>query len=137
MLFGALALAIIAAEIIYAEANPEKTWYYFPFLYISIFGYLGGGISARLIARDLMEKTRSSQVIIVIMRTRMLIGATGAFTIYAFFGSGIVSSPIVDLLSESIYAFIAIGILAGFSEQLFLETLEDSAKNMRIVSRPY
>lgn len=135
-LLWALIPAVFLAEFLYTGFNPEKPLWYRPFLTVSIMGFLGGCLSAKLLARDLVRRTTSLELIKVLITTRMLIGAAGAFTVYAIFGSGLISSVILQSLTENFVVLLAIGILAGFSEQLFVDSLDKSVQNLQMSGPP-
>lgn len=137
-LLGGLILATILAEILYAGLSPEKPWWFFPFLTVSVMGFFGGGLSAFLIARESVVDTTSCGLIKVWTTSRMLVGAAGAFVTYIVVQwPGLLAGvDISQLLSENVFVLLSIGILAGFSEQLFVESLDKSAQNLRIVGKP-
>lgn len=135
-LLWALIPAVILAEFLYTGFNPEKPLWYRPFLTVSIMGHFGGCLSAKLLARDLVRRVTSLELINVLITTRMLIGAAGAFTVYAIFGSGLISSVILQPLTENFVVLLAVGISAGFSEQLFVDSLHKSVQNLQMSGPP-
>lgn len=99
-----------------------------PYVTIAVLGLFGGALSVLLSARDrkVTAITYGQNKSHIMMR--LLLGAAGAYVMYV-----LVSLP--DLMNEKVMAyltepqgFIALGIVAGFSERLFKETLEKLAK---------
>jgi hypothetical protein len=132
----ALIPAVIIAEFLFTMFNSNSPLWYRPFIFISVMGFLGGGLSARLIARDLVEENSSAQLIKVIIHTRMFIGAAGAFVILIFVAAGFLSGQLIGFIDENFHILILIGITAGFSEQLFVDALDKSSKNLDMINTP-
>ena len=124
--------AIFFAEIAYFRFNPGKPWWDFPFVTISVMGFFGGGLSAVILARKNVVSTSIRGEIEILTSSRMLIGAAGALVVYTIIGSGLVQSDFSQLLDGNIFAFLAMGIAAGFSEQLFVGPLSQITKNLNM-----
>lgn len=86
-----------------------------------------------MITREFIKKIESNELIKTMILSRMLIGAAGAFTLYAIFGSGYISNLATNLYEDNLLGFIALGIISGFSEQLFVESINKSSQNLRLV----
>ncbi len=126
--------AVFLAEVMYHALNPAEPLWYLPFLISSAMGFLGGGLSAFLLAREFIEYMVSPELIKVVTTSRMLLGAAGALVVYTIVGSGFVAGfGIAQLLHENVYVLLGTGITAGFSEQLFVESLDKSAQNLAII----
>ena len=125
--------AIFFAELWYFGFNPGKSWWELPFITISFMGFFGGGVSAILIARENVMGTPDRTEIEGQLTLRMLIGASGALVVYIILGSGLFASDFSILVHENIYVFLLIGIVAGFSEQLFIGALGRMSEKLNIV----
>ena len=136
-LFGALVVAIVVAELIYAASNPLCPLVPRPFVFISLLGFFGGGLSAFLIARQYVINISSYELIKLHSLLRMLLGAAGAFVVYVVVQwPGLFEESIRKLLHDNIYVFLSIGIAAGFSEKLFVGALEKVADKLLIAGEP-
>jgi hypothetical protein len=106
----------------------------FPFIFVSILGFLGGGLSAYVKTRDKAVDITSYKTLKVYTILRMLLGAAGSFVVFIiihFLGN----DELNTLLNTNIYAFLGIGIVAGFSERLFIETMEKMADKLDIIGK--
>ena len=130
-LFLGLVLAIIVAEFAYGASNVEKTIVPLPFVSISILGFFGGGLSSIMIARKSVINITSNKSIRAHTLLRMLVGAAGSLVVYTVTQvPGLLAENISKLPRDNIYFFIALGIAAGFSEQLFVSSLDNISKNL-------
>lgn len=100
-----------------------------PYLSISLLGLFGGALSALLSASDrrvtaITYRQHRSQILI-----RLLLGASGAFVIYTLISTpNLFDVELVAFFQYKTEGFLALGVVAGFSEQLFKKTLENLAK---------
>ncbi len=135
-LFIGLSIAVIVAEILKYNFNMNRinSLFDMPFLTISLLGFFGGGISAFLTARDKAVDITSYQTLIVYTFLRMLLGAAGSFVVFIAL-NWIGNEEIKKQLRENIFAFLGTGIAAGFSEKLFVNTLEKMADKLDIISK--
>ena len=91
-------------------------------------GLFGGALSVLLSARDrkVTAITYGQTKSHIIMR--LLLGAAGAYVMYVLVSlPGLVGEKVYGYLNKP-QGFIALGIVAGFSERLFKETLEKLAQ---------
>lgn len=59
---------------------------------------------------------------------RLVLGACGAFVVYILINvSGLFQASVVGFFKDGLFGFIALGIVAGFSERIFLTALEKAA----------
>lgn len=130
-LFLGLAGAIIIAELIHSQTDEFSALLRFPFAAISLLGFFGGGISAFFTAQKEVVDIPNYETIKFYTILRMLLGAAGSFVVFVA-ANWLCREAIVTLLQENIFAFIGVGIAAGFSEELFVGTLEGMAKNLNI-----
>lgn len=102
-----------------------------PFFFVAVLGFFGGALSASLKARKSVIDITSYELIQVHTKLRMLLGAAGSFVVYILIQ---VISPggIADTIHTNIFAFLGIGIAAGFSERLFVGTLEKISENINL-----
>lgn len=131
-----VSLAVLTAEILFQYSVSDNPLWYRPFVTVSIMGIFGGGLSVRLRAGSYVKQTISIQLIRVMIETRILIGAAGALTVYILLESGILFSGIWETAPDKIFALLGLGIIAGFSEQLFVKSLKESAENVSIFGKP-
>lgn len=133
-LLVALLLAIFVAESLHYQSDNKNALVSIPFLAVSALGLFGGGISAFLRAREKVVSITSYQTIKVHTALRMLLGAAGSFVVFAAV-NWLGRANITNLVNSNIYAFLSIGIAAGFSEQLFVGTLEQMANKLDIIGK--
>ena len=91
-------------------------------------GLFGGALSVLLSARDrkVTAITYGQTKSHIIMR--LLLGAAGAYVMFVLVSlPGLMSKEVFGYLQKP-QGFIALGIVAGFSERLFRNTLEKLAK---------
>lgn len=124
---------IFISEILYTLFYPDEPIWFRPFAIVSLLGFFGGFISSNLIARELVERNASFRLSRTLLLTRMLIGAVGAYVTYALIGSGLASNELAQTINDNWLALISIGIISGFEEQLFISSLDKSAKNLDII----
>jgi hypothetical protein len=130
-LFLGLVLAIFVAEYAYDTSNLEKTLVPLPFVSISMLGFFGGGLSSIMISRKSVIGITSNKLIRAHTFLRMLVGAAGSFVVYTVTQvPGLLAENISKFPRDNIYFFIALGIAAGFSEQLFVSSLDNISKNL-------
>lgn len=129
-----LILAIGVAEYLYdpasiAPGNKLTAFTDDPFIWISVLGLFGGALSAMLTANDrkvtaVTYGQSRSQIFI-----RLVLGAAGAFVVYILISMpGLFQPNVVKFVNEKLVGFLMLGIVAGFSERLFLNALERAAK---------
>ncbi|MHC4570897.1 MAG: hypothetical protein ACYS0C_02315 [Planctomycetota bacterium] len=133
-LFVALLLALFVAESLHYQSDKKNALVSLPFLAISVLGLFGGGISAFLKARKKVVDITSYETIKVHTILRMLLGAAGSFVVFVAV-NWLCSENMVELLNSDIYVFLGVGIAAGFSEKLFVGTLEQMANKLDIIGR--
>ncbi|PYL06555.1 MAG: hypothetical protein DME34_08660 [Verrucomicrobia bacterium] len=136
--FGALAIRAAFAS----AMNPrDQTWStrFFvtaaPFFEIMLLGFFGGMLSAFLTARDAEVNVPSYEVLRTRASLRMLLGGAGAVVVYSV-GLWLFSEKLQSAIDGSIYVFITVGIVAGFSERLFIDALERAGQNLRLTGSP-
>lgn len=132
-LFVATVTAIVAA--IFAQSlwmgEPlENQW---RFAVAPIFGFFGGAISAFISSRKVVIESPSYRSIRLHTVLRMLLGAVGAFVFYII-GTSFPLGMITTMLEAGPLEFMTICIVAGFSERLFIKTLEEVSENLKVVS---
>ncbi|MEE9341967.1 MAG: hypothetical protein V3V21_09975 [Thermoplasmata archaeon] len=137
--FNARLLTILVASIILAEwlyhtvIRPTDPWWYLPFFTISLMGLLGGVLSTQLLTREFIEKETSAGLINVLTLTRILLGAAGALVYFLIAGSGLVAGQdISQLLHDNAFVLMSTGVVAGFSEQLFIGALDKHTRHLSI-----
>jgi len=128
-----LILAIGVAEYLYRPdlATGDKLTAFTddPFIWIAVLGLFGGALSAMLTANDrkvtaVTYGQSRSQIFI-----RLVLGAAGAFVVYILISMpGLFQPDVVNFINEKLVGFLMLGIVAGFSERLFLSALERAAK---------
>lgn len=102
-----------------------------PLYYIAmvILGFFGGGLSAFVTTRQTVVNIPNCRIIKAHTLLRMLMGAAGAFVIFPI----VQWLPLGDISAKvlsSLPVFITLGIVAGFSERLFINALEKIADNL-------
>ena len=128
--FLTLLIAVTLAEIIQELLSPISLLYFHPYIYITILGFFGGGLSASIKARKKVIDIPSFRLIRAHTFLRMIIGAAGAFVVFVALGFFKLNAALK--LMQNPYAFLAIGITAGFSEHLFINALEKISDNLSI-----
>ncbi|HYM39481.1 MAG TPA: hypothetical protein VEY12_04960 [Thermoplasmata archaeon] len=128
----ALGISITIAEWIVAS-NPTTQWMRFHFVGAAFLGLFGGALSAYLGARDVVISIPRYQLIVIHTALRMLIGAAGAFVVITA-ALALPLGSLSTLVGTNPFAFVLAGIAAGFSERLFVDTLEKAAKNLGTIS---
>lgn len=126
VLLVALVLAIGVTEIIVPPAT--KLPLPLPYVTIAVLGLFGGALSALLSARSrkVTAITYGQNKSRIIMR--LLLGAAGAYVMYVLVSLPRLMSDEVSRYLTKPQGFIALGIVAGFSERLFQDTLERLAE---------
>jgi len=128
ILVVALGLAVAVAEHLYEVKAGTPVIVRNPFIWISVLGLFAGALSALLTAgaRKVTAITYGqsrSQVFI-----RLALGASGAFVVYVLVQMpGFLNAPVKQFFG-TLEGFIALGIVAGFSERLFKDALDRLAK---------
>lgn len=92
------------------------------YMMIAILGFFGGGLSAFFTARKAVINLTNSAMVRLLTILRMLLGAAGSFVVYVI----LQWQPLKEIsvaLSNNHAAYITIGIVAGFSERLFIASL--------------
>ncbi len=126
-----LVAAIVIAESMYSGSDQPKPLVSAPFAAASLLGFFGGGLSAFLKARGSVIRIPSYELIRSHTFLRMLLGAAGSFVIFVA-AHWLPFAEIPDLIDSDIFVFLSIGIVAGFSEKLFVGTLEKMAENLNL-----
>jgi hypothetical protein len=129
-----LVLAITIAEFLLPPSDKLRGLIHLPFISIAILGFFGGGISAFLTTRKKLVDITSYQTLKVYTLVRMLLGAAGSFVVFIA-AHCIGNQQLIDLLNSNIYFFLGTGIIAGFSEQLFVGTMEKMADKLDIIGK--
>lgn len=136
-----LLLSLVAALILienYLVVRPYKisdVTIDLPFLCIAILGFFGGAISAHKMVPQYVVNIPSVQLIRLHTFLRMVLGATGAVVVFTFV-SWLGNETFKYIFSSNIFAFIGLGITAGFSERLFLDALDRMAQNLNSADAP-
>jgi hypothetical protein len=102
---------------------------------IGLLGLFGGMLSAFLTAREEDVNVPSYQVVVSRTKLRMLLGAAGAVVMYGV-GLRLLAEKLQVLIDTELFAFMTVGIVAGFSERLFIDTLERAASNLHTSGSP-
>jgi hypothetical protein len=129
-------LALFAAIAMWTSCQKIPDWKLaLSFLEIAFLGLFGGMLSAFLKARDEEVNVPSYQVVVSRTRLRMLLGAAGAVVMYGV-GLRLLTEKLQVLINTDLFAFLTVGIVGGFSERLFIETLEKAASNLHTSGSP-
>jgi hypothetical protein len=129
-------LALFAAIALWTSCQKTPDWKLaLSFVEIAFLGLFGGMLSAFLRARDEDVNVPSYQVVVSRTRLRMLLGAAGAVVMYGV-GLRLLTEKFQVLINTDLFAFLTVGIVAGFSERLFIETLEKAASNLHTSGSP-
>ena len=129
------AAAAAAATAEDAAAAPAPAGSTFRYVWSVVFGGLGGAISMLLNSRGTLVSATSFRVAISQACVRMLLGGVGAFVVYLAIESELVFNADLAQQIEGFGAFAIVAIAAGFSERLFITTLERIAGTVES-SRP-
>lgn len=133
---GLALLALFAAIALWTASQKSPDWKQaLSFFEIGLLGLFGGMLSAFLTARDEQVNVPSYQVVVSRTSLRMLLGAAGAMVMYSV-GFLLLSEKLQTLIETHLFAFMTVGIVAGFSERLFIETLERAASNLHTSGSP-
>lgn len=136
LVFALLALFTAIALWIYQHQQPECPWDKLAsFVEIGLLGLFGGMLSAFLKARDEEVNVPSYEVVRSRTSLRMLLGAAGALVMYGV-GLRLLSETLQELIRTDLFAFMSVGIVAGFSERLLIDTLEKAASNLHTSGSP-
>lgn len=120
-LFLSLATTILIAEYISSYFQPAVLFRN-QYVMIAVLGFFGGGLSAFFTARKAVINLTNSAMVRLLTILRMLLGAAGSFVVYVM----LQWQPLTEIsqaLSRNHAAYITIGIVAGFSERLFIDSL--------------
>jgi hypothetical protein len=129
-------LALFLAIVLWTVNHKPVDWKLLSsFAEIALLGFFGGMLSAFLRARDEDVNVPSYQVVISRTRLRSLLGAAGAVVVYGV-GLRLLSEKLQALIDTDLFAFMTVGIVAGFSERLFIDTLERAASNLHTSGSP-
>jgi hypothetical protein len=100
---------------------------------VTLLGFFGGGLSAFLTARQKAISVPNFEEIKVYTLLRMLLGAAGAFVFYVVIQwPGLLAQPLYNEIKTNPYIIISLGIIAGFSERLFINTLEKITEKLHM-----
>lgn len=116
-------IAVAAATILHTRHGLKNEIDY-PFIWVSVFGLLGGALSAFLSARNLRPTAVDYRSTIGQVILRLALGAGGAFVLYS-------ALIFPDFLKEELAntikllpGVILLGVVGGFSERLFKGMIE-------------
>lgn len=127
ILIFTLGLAIAVAEYLYADNFCVAIEH--PFIFIAAIGLFGGALSAMLTASTRKVSAVNYGQSITQLIIRLVLGACGAFVVYVLLNvPDLFDQELQAFFSQSVIGFVALGIVAGFSEQLFRGQLEKLAK---------
>jgi hypothetical protein len=136
LLSALLALFTAIALWTYQHQHQDCPWdKLLSFVEIGLLGLFGGMLSAFLTAREEDVNVPSYQVVVSRTKLRMLLGAAGAVVMYGV-GLRLLSEKLQALIETDLFAFMTVGIVAGFSERLFIDTLERAASNLHTSGSP-
>lgn len=135
LLFALLAFFAALALLIYSGEKHASWNDLASFVAIGLLGLFGGMLSAFLRARDEDVNVPSYQVVLSRTSLRMLLGAAGAIVMYSV-GLLLLSDQLQTLINNNLFAFMTVGIVAGFSERLFIDTLVKAASNLHTTGSP-
>ena len=129
-------LALFAAIALWTATQKSPDWRQaLSFLEIGLLGLFGGMLSAFLTARDEQVNVPSYQVVVSRTSLRMLLGAAGAVVMYSV-GLLLLARKVASPYPHQPLCLHDRGIVAGFSERLFIETLERAASNLHTSGSP-
>ena len=129
-------LAFFAAIVLWTKWQGGGKWERaISFVEIGLLGLFGGMLSAFLTARDEEVNVPSYQVVVSRTKLRMLLGAAGAVVVYGV-GMRLLTEKLQVLIEKDLFVFMTVGIVAGFSERLFIDTLERAASNLHTSGSP-
>ena len=94
------------------------------YLYFVLLGLFGAGLSSALSTRQKKVTAITYQQNREQIAIRLLLGAAGAFVLYAIAQIPGFWAELNTVLKNESPAFIALGVAAGFSERLFINALE-------------
>jgi hypothetical protein len=136
LLFALFAFFAAVALSIQFKLYKDPSWAHLArLLAIGLLGLFGGMLSAFLTAREEEVHVPSYQVVLSGTSLRMLLGGAGAIVTYSV-GLLLISEQLQNLIHTNLFAFMTIGIVAGFSERLFIDTLEKAASNLHTTGSP-
>lgn len=127
-------VGIAALEFAFFMLNPDTEWWYRPFLGMWLLGLFGAAVSTKVIKREIVKETTSVQLIRMLAIVRVLTGGAGAVIIYLFIGAGMLSNSFSESVMNNLWVFGLAGVVAGFTEQLFVGALDSASKKLEIVS---
>ena len=131
ILFTLLAV-IILAEVLHEILNNPNPVFFYPYLYISILGFFGGGLSAFIKVREMAVSIPNYKLIRAHTFLRMIIGGAGALVVFIAARFLEIDEALkLDLLNNPV-TFLGLGIASGFSERLFINALEKISENLKI-----
>ena len=128
-----LVLAITIAEMLYvipkgADGQSVSVVTDDPFIWVSLLGLFGGALSALLNVNDRKVTAVTYGQSKTQLFIRLVLGACGGFVVYVLVNvPGLFQDAVVEFFRKGLFGFIALGIVAGFSERLFLGALEKAA----------
>ncbi|MFN8286469.1 MAG: hypothetical protein U0V74_06945 [Chitinophagales bacterium] len=91
-----------------------------------LFGVLGAGFSMAqsITSVNVDQKIPEQLLSIFVTIIRLMIGATSALIVLMLFKSGVLKNILSDTLLSSVYAYIILAFLSGFSERWVVKILE-------------
>ncbi|MEE9506176.1 MAG: hypothetical protein V3V98_03425 [Thermoplasmata archaeon] len=114
--------------------RPNDPIWFLPFIAVSLSGLFGGVLSTQILTREFIENERSAGLINTLTLTRILIGAAGAVVFVLFAASGYITGlDIFQATGDNVFVLLSTGVVAGFSEQLFIGALDRHTRNLTLV----
>lgn len=126
-----IALGVVVAGTLTWE---KPNYFFFNYLYIALLGMFGAGLSSALSTRQKKVTAITYQQARERIKIRLLLGAGGAFVLYAIAQFPGFWTDLKSVLDKD-PAFIALGVAAGFSERLFINSLELFASKLPFSSK--
>jgi hypothetical protein len=115
----------------HTEALAHTPWW----LSMPLLGAFGGSLSAIVTARKSVVNAVSYRLIVAHLILRVILGAAGAFIVYAvFLWPGLFDQDLVKSVTTDDRLLLPFGIAAGFSERLFVGALEKISDKLSINS---
>ena len=128
---GLILIAALVAVMFTAQSGLSLSWYFA----MPLLGAFGGSLSATITARKSVVDAVSYRIIVMHLLLRVLMGAAGAFVIYLVVQwPGVISDKLLDAINNNYFVFLSLGIASGFSERLFVGSLEKISDNLSINS---
>jgi len=131
MQVGIILIAALVAVMFTAQSGLSMSWYFA----MPLLGAFGGSLSATITARKSVVDAVSYRIIVMHLLLRVLMGAAGGFVIYLIVQwPGLINDKLLDAVNNNYFVFLSLGIASGFSERLFIGSLEKISDNLSINS---